>query len=105
MLLGISYKSFIYHINTPSRVYSPTFGLDILIRTVGGVINPPIYLSYVNADPINSIDLSLLGPGITALLPNKLTVFATYLSVNQAAMAIDGKIESQYISVMSMSDG
>jgi hypothetical protein len=83
--IGISYKSFMYHLNTTSPVYSPVLEQDVTILAAGVTPTKPVPVSYVSTEPISGVDLSTLGPGITALHPDKEQVYATYVSASEAA--------------------
>lgn len=100
-LVGIKYGTFNSHINSARPVYSATFDQRVIIQDSSGVelSTAPVGRTYVTTAPITGFDLEKLGLGfIYAYLPDKLTLYDKFITPSIAAIALDNKYSSTYIS-------
>ena len=92
--LGISYNTFIAHLNHSTPIWSPHFDRLVIIKTKNSEMKTgPIQGPTLNTAPITGVDLYKLPEKLLALLPDKATVYGEFSTPRQASWELDKKID------------
>jgi len=99
--LGITNTTLRRYSNTHKYIYSPFLDLDIRIAEKNDPMNKRVkkYDNMTQLPEISGLNLYSLEIGVlVALLEDKVTVFGTFKSPGEAALILDQKKDSRYIS-------